>query len=783
MATTSINGFLLTRNWRDTAHGIELEFWFSTDLGPVQVLIPQLESVFFLEAQAVTAPVQALIKSGGRSEIRPLGLRNFALNPVVGVYSKSYRSARQLADRLQEAGVETFESDINPADRFLMERFIAGSAEIVGDVAPRNGYLSLSNPKLRRSSYLPNLKVASFDIETSMDRQEIYSIAIHATYGETVEKVVFMQGEGATSTNVIACHSQRALIDSFLQWLNERDPDVLIGWNVVGFDCDYLQKVSNRIGCKLRMGRNRTTVQWKNLRNTATKPTIYCPGRVILDGIELLRAAFYQFESFSLENVSHELLGEGKLITGNHRGDEITRLFNENKDDLAAYNLMDAELVSRIFQHSHLLEFALARTSMTGLNLDRMGGSVASFDNLYLPKLHRAGYIAPNASKDETASPGGWVLDSTPGIYEHVLVLDFKSLYPSIIRTFAIDPLGLAIGASDCTDESETIPGFLGASFIRDGHILPGLIEELWDLRDGAKSDKNGPLSQAVKIIMNSFYGVLGSPGCRFYDPRLASSITRRGHEILKQTKQRIESSGHHVIYGDTDSVFVWIHEACSNEEAIAAGRQLEHDLNDWWKLKVSDEFETDCHLELEFETHYQHFLMPTVRGSDKGSKKRYAGITTDGQLIFKGLENVRSDWTLLARKFQEELYRRIFAGEEYRTLIRDMAAEVRGGKYDDELVYRKRLRRNLEDYQQSTPPHVKAGRLYETRGLSRPRKGNSIEYVMTMAGPEPALMHESAIDYDHYIEKQLAPIADGILCFLGETFSSLVDSQFELFS
>ena len=284
---TSIKGFLLTRNWRDTAHGIELEFWFSTDLGPVQVLIPQLESVFFLEEHAASAPVQALIKSSGRSDIRPLGLRNFALNPVVGIYSKSYRSSRQLSDRLQEAGVETFESDINPADRFLMERFITGSAEIVGNSVQRNGYLSLSNPKLRRIDYLPNLKVASFDIETSMDQLEVYSIAVHATRGKTVEKTVFMQGEGATGTNVIACHSQRALIDSFLKWLEVSDPDVLIGWNVVGFDCDYLQKVSDRIRCKLSMGRNRTPVQWKNLRSTNTKPTIYCTGRAILDGIDL----------------------------------------------------------------------------------------------------------------------------------------------------------------------------------------------------------------------------------------------------------------------------------------------------------------------------------------------------------------------------------------------------------------------------------------------------------------------------------------------------------------
>ncbi len=151
---------------------------------------------------------------------------------------------------------------------------------------------------------------------------------------------------------------------------------------------------------------------------------------------------------FPWKHVARQLLGDGKLLHGSDRGVEITRQFQEDKTSLAAYNLKDCELVSDIFAATALLDFAVARSAMTGLNLDRMGGSVASFDNLYLPRLHRAGYVAPNASSEHIASPGGFVLDSMPGIYDHVLLLDFKSLYPSIIRTFCIDPLGLALGVS-----------------------------------------------------------------------------------------------------------------------------------------------------------------------------------------------------------------------------------------------------------------------------------------------------------------------------------------------
>ena len=422
---------------------------------------------------------------------------------------------------------------------------------------------------------------------------------------------------------------------------------------------------------------------------------------------------------------------------------------------------------------------------MTGLNSDRMGGSVASFDNLYLPLLHRRGFVAPNASAEQMSSPGGFVLDSTPGIYDHVLVLDFKSLYPSIIRTFFVDPLGLALGISGELNEDETVPGYLEARFARDGHILPAVIEQLWQQRDEAKAVGDQPLSQAIKIIMNSFYGVLGTPGCRFFDARLATSITRRGHQILGRTRDYIEEAGHRVIYGDTDSVFVWIRDATSDGDALAAGRQLQNDLNLWWQQLVREEFALDCQLELEFETHFKRFLMPTIRGSEKGSKKRYAGViaSRDGdKLVFKGLENVRTDWTRVARDFQEELYRRIFFREAFEDYVKQVTASVLAGEQDQQLIYRKRLRRNLQDYERNVPPHVQAARRCEECGLPVPARGDWVEYVITTSGAEPAASRLAPLDYQHYVDRQLAPVADGILGFVETSFSALTDKQIGLF-
>ncbi|MGS0468211.1 DNA polymerase domain-containing protein [Cobetia marina] len=178
----------------------------------------------------------------------------------------------------------------------------------------------------------------------------------------------------------------------------------------------------------------------------------------------------------------------------------------------------------------------------------------------------------------------------------------------------------------------QSVPGFLGARFSRDKHCLPAIVAEIWQARDAARAAGDVPLTQALKIIMNAFYGVLGSRGCRFFDPRLASSITRRGHQIIQQTVALIEARGYTVIYGDTDSTFVWLGKAHTEEEAGEIGRKLAAHVTAWWQRHLKDSLGLHSALELQFETHYQRFLMPTIRGAEEGSKKRYAGLRQTGE-------------------------------------------------------------------------------------------------------------------------------------------------------
>ncbi|MFT7219250.1 MAG: DNA polymerase-2 [Candidatus Azotimanducaceae bacterium] len=781
-----ISGLILSRQWHDGPAGQSLVYWLSSDEGPLRVEMTGQESVFFIAASDLEWATKVL---NGQVRFRQasVSLKCFASGmPAVACYFRNQRDLGIARSVLSQNQIVAFESDVRPSDRFLMERFIQGAMEIEGSGTRKDRYLSFENARIRAVDYQPSLKVVSLDIETSISRKIVISIAIA---GEAIEQVFMLARSTSESTTsslpfVETVATEKALIERFIDWFDECDPDVVIGWSVVGFDLKYLQDRCDNLGIRFALGRDRAEIKWRQVDRGQSRSYAVVPGRVVLDGIELLRTATYNFESFSLEHVSRELLGRGKLVLDvDSRAFEIDRMHEEDQESLARYNLEDCALVLDIFRHADLINFAIQRSRLTGLEMDRQGGSVAAFDFLYLPRLHRAGYVAPVVDEASVVhSPGGYVLDSAPGLYENVIVLDFKSLYPSIIRTFHVDPLAMI-----APDEAR-IPGFLEAEFSKEHVILPRIIEELWQARDEAKRARNAASSQAIKIIMNSFYGVLGTPGCRFFDPRLASSITMRGHEILQKTRDLIEEKGFPVIYGDTDSVFVWVNE--HPEKVQEAGAELAVFLNHWWAESLDARYGIASRLEIEFETHFTQFFMPTVRGSDKGSKKRYAGMVEHQglqKLIFKGLETVRTDWSPLARDFQQELYRLVFLGLPFESYVIETVSDVLAGRLDDKLILRRRLRRKLVDYTKNVPPHVRAARMAdqirEDKGLAPTHShGGWIAYLMTVNGPEPSTYTVARPDYDFYIERQLAPIADAILSFRGTSLATLTDRQLGLF-
>jgi DNA polymerase-2 len=781
-------GFLLTRHWQDTRHGVRLEFWLTTASGPLQIYLHNQQPIFFIRQHEATQVTQLLQDWSGIS-IKPLELKTFKFDAVSGVYFGSQQALYRARDLLAQHQIPCYESDIRPTDRFLNERFITASVDVEADYSNQ----ALDNVRLKPGEWKPSFEVMSIDIETNYQTEALFSIA----FVSDRVKMTLMIGEGQDSDRLEYVVDESTLLKRWIEWVEKIDPDIFIGWNLVNFDFRLLQKKSQALNIPLQIGRAKTIPAWRKAQSDTEHYFISIPGRVVLDGIDTLKSATYNFASFALDSVGQELLGRGKLIRAEEKLDplfkakEIKRQFQEDKTSLAAYNLEDCQLVWDIFEKADLINFSIERARLTGLEMDKVGGSVAAFDNLYLPRLHRKGFIAPNIGdyRGELSAPGGYVMDSKPGLHNSVLVLDYKSLYPSIIRTFKVDPYA-RIAAKQAAAE-DIIAGFDGASFSKSENILPDIITDLWQARDQAKAEKNAALSQAIKIIMNSFYGVLGTSGCRIHDSRLTSSITKRSHDIILQTVQLIEAEGYEVIYGDTDSVFVSLHQAADNQTAQSIGCRLVDIINQYWAGQLQQQYGIQSYLEMEFETHFNQFFMPTVRGSDQGSKKRYAGLIDDGQgnriIHYKGLETVRTDWTELARIFQQNLYQLVFDNQEYEQYVRQTVDDLRSGKFDSELVYRKRLRKKLSEYVKNIPPHaqaaIKAEAIFKQKGMpSRYRNKSWIEYVITLSGAETLECQDSKLDYDHYVEKQLTPIADTILNAIGSSMEAVTGLQQDLF-
>lgn len=776
---SSIKGFVLTRQQQDSGDGVLLTYWIRSDETVTPVSVAGQETVMFVLDEQVEQ-IAELLSPISDWRLEKVDLTDLNYKGVHGLYCKRLKTFRQVQELLTRHDLVMMEEDIRHADRYLMERFVQGGVE----VNQRGKHI-----RFQPAEYEPSFRILSIDLETTMRADKILSAAF---YAEDFQ-LVLMQGEGVDTDTVRYVNNEKALLQAFIGVVQQYDPDIFIGWNVVGFDFRVLDNRAKAHRIPLILGRDQQTMQLHE--SGQGKLFVRMAGRIVLDGIDTLKGATYQFESFSLEYVSREFLERGKLIDHvDDRGGEIQRLFREDKSALARYNLEDCKLVWDIFKKADLISYLIERARLTGLPLDKVGGSAAAFDNQYLPHLHRAGYVAPEYASGVSglSAPGGYVMDSQPGLYRQVLVLDFKSLYPSIIRTFKIDPYGLSEGLLEGADPDDLVPGFNHAIFSRSKTILPNLIEQLWAARDRAKQNQNNALSQAIKIIMNSFYGVLGSNVCRFYDQRLSSSITLRGHEILTKTRDCIEEHfGFKVIYGDTDSVFVWLGDDFPEETAGDKGKELASFLNVWWQAQLEKRFQLPSTLEIEYETHYCRFLMPTIRGSEKGTKKRYAGLQrlSDGNthMVFKGLENVRTDWTPLARELQEQLYERVFRGQEWKSLVKASVKALMSGEYDDKLLYRKRIRQPLDKYVKNKPPHVQAGlkaeHYYHKQGLPCPyRSGSYIEYMITVNGAEPIECVQSALDYQHYLDKQIRPVCETIMQFLGEDFDELTAPQGRLF-
>jgi len=718
----------------------------------------------------------------GAPEPQASNKQTFDGAPVCRLEVETPSDVPGLRDRLHAAGIDTFEADVRFSVRYLIERGIKGGCEIEGETAPGTGVTWVfDNPQLRPANVQIEPHVLSFDIETAGKTERLLAIAL---YGPGVDEVLIVDGSHrAMPENAIGFANERAALDAFCARIAELDPDVLTGWNIVDFDLSVLQRIAARLRHPLNLGRDPGALRIRKAEGYFGSGHVVIPGRSVLDGIDLLRGAFVRMDDYSLDAVAREVLGEGKAIAGDVR-DRIGEIIHNYRHDLvgfARYARTDARLAFDIVKRLNLVQLAFARSQLTGMTPDRVAASIASFDFLYLTELERRGLVTPTVRADDArvyaAQQGGHVLDPVTGLHPNVWVFDFKSLYPSIIRTFNIDPLAYVANPPPDADLIDTP----GGAFRREPAILPRMLDKLFPRREAAKKAADNVAANAIKILMNSFYGVLGTPACRFYNPALANAITGQGRDLLLWSKQWFEAAGFKVLYGDTDSLFV---HSGMDDPAMAReqGPKLAALLNSELTRHIYERWRVHSRLELEFEKLYLKLFLPRVRHGTGGARKRYAGLLDSKNthsIEFVGMEVVRRDWTALAKQVQRELYQRLFSEQSVDEYLAHIVKQVRNGDLDDALIYRKNLRKEADDYTATTPPHVVAAR------KSTQPAGRLVSYVITTGGPEPIDNVQHPLDREHYVAKQVKPVAEPVLATLGLDFDRVIgdNRQFDMYS
>ena len=237
-------GFLLTREWRDVDDAIRLEYWLSTHAGPRRLVLDGNDAVLFVKRTDAPS-VKALLADLPTVRTEQVALCDRDGNVMTAVHCGSSGSWYECRRRLEREAITACEADISPADRYLMERFVRGGVRF----ADASGAL-----RMTPSDYRPRLKVASLDIETNYRTGEILCVGVSTG----AEQCVFMNGDTAIGAAdfIVSSTDEKAMLRQFLTWFADCDPDLVTGWNVVGFDLTTIARRCAALGVKFALGRD-----------------------------------------------------------------------------------------------------------------------------------------------------------------------------------------------------------------------------------------------------------------------------------------------------------------------------------------------------------------------------------------------------------------------------------------------------------------------------------------------------------------------------------------------
>lgn len=514
--------------------------------------------------------------------------------------------------------------------------------------------------------------------------------------------------------------TENQLLEAIVALIKQIDPDIITGWYVIDFDLAYLlNRMKQRyIKYSAMSPLDMVFCNRDSRKDYSDKWDIKIAGRIILDGLDLYRhfrkiSNQGRAEKYTLEFTAQTVLGIGKLP---HK-ENFHDMWVNKPNELMEYNFRDAELVIDILEKLEIIDFFNYLRSKSMAQLSQIYQATSLVDGLLLREVHNK-YVLPSKDKQNTDRyKGAHVFPPKPGLYEKVIALDLKALYPNIIKTFNV-------GYETFNPDGEIkLDDDIG--FDRGIGIMSKIMRELEKERNIYKKRKwnadkmdnnddyklNHYRESSIKVLMNSFYGYLGYPGSRLYKKEVAEAITRWGVSILKWSWAVLKNLGYDVIYGDTDSVYVKAKES-SIFKLLIEGKELIKHLNKSYIKFTRNYGSDDCTLEIEFEKIFKKVLFVSKKGSDEneGAKKKYAYILlwednkkVDDSVHFTGFETVRSDTPRIARTTQTEIVEKLLRGvtkEEITTQLEQLDADIRSKEIPTEdIAFPKGISKHLHEY------------------------------------------------------------------------------------
>ncbi|MEF8874744.1 MAG: DNA polymerase domain-containing protein [Candidatus Thermoplasmatota archaeon] len=527
-----------------------------------------------------------------------------------------------------------------------------------------------------------DLSILSFDIENSLKDDRILTIGCVLEEEGEREKVSFDGDESE-------------VIESFQEFVLQKDPDIITGYNINGYDLPLLKERAEEVGLEeVLLGRDHGELRKKGNRYWSVE------GRIIADAWWSVRSEL-NLKRETLNHVSNELLGEEKDDVD---PSEIDHEWEKNPEKVKKYCVKDAELALDILEELEVLDKAMDMGTVAKLPVEEGLNPRTStlVDSILIRKADRQDIGVPLTSHGGKRGKikGGYVHSVEPGLYHWVSVLDFKSMYPSIIIKNNICFTTL----SDQGDiESPTGTKFLGPDQ-RKG-ILPEILEDLMDERDEVKEKmKNAEgkeeryyrgLQNAIKVLMNSFYGVFASSFYRFTDPDIGESITAFARENIKELIEELQDEGLKVIYSDTDSVFFQ-----SPKENLEDTIEISE--------RIAREYSSE-EIILEFEKVLDPFF-------SHGRKKRYVGkvIWPEDDMLVRGYELRRSDSFEAQDEALLEIFEYILDDDIEGAVERakEWIDEVRNGEVEYEKLVISRTCKKFSSYKNpDSMPNVQAAK------------------------------------------------------------------------